>query len=82
MNMNSKPGDVWDEVLGWCTPSERETRRSSCTSRSACWVAEHPDKCRWKNERDQLLEMTRMLDEHPEGYDGPCACKLCCSYGD
>jgi hypothetical protein len=32
----------------------------------------------WK----RLLELTRMLDEHPDGYDGPCECKLCCSYAD
>lgn len=35
-----------------------------------------------KKERDELLEMTRKLDEHPEGYDGPCLCKLCMSYSD
>lgn len=28
----------------------------------------------------ELLAMTRKLDEHPEGYDGPCECKLCMSY--
>lgn len=33
----------------------------------------------WKIERQALLEMTNMLDEHPEGYEGPCLCKLCCS---
>lgn len=32
----------------------------------------------WKKERQALLEMTNMLDEHPEGYEGPCLCKLCC----
>ncbi len=36
----------------------------------------------WKQERDALLDMTKLLDEHPEGYDGPCMCKLCLSYGD
>ena len=34
------------------------------------------------NERDNLLAMTRLLDEHPEGWDGPCECKLCMSYAD
>ena len=38
-----------------------------------CWIAQ---------ERDMLLEMTKMLDEHPEGYDGPCLCKMCMSYSD
>lgn len=31
----------------------------------------------WKKERQALLEMTAMLDEHPEGYEGPCLCELC-----
>ena len=29
-----------------------------------------------------LLEMTMEEDEHPEDYDGPRMCRLCCSYGD
>lgn len=36
----------------------------------------------WKKERNLLLDMTKMLDEHIEDYDGPCLCKECCSYGD
>jgi len=32
-------------------------------------------------EKEELLQLTEMLDEHPEGYDGPCFCKLCMSYG-
>jgi hypothetical protein len=40
-----------------------------------------PSACQWQIERDQLLEMTRSLDEHPEDYDGPCACQLCRTYG-
>lgn len=38
-----------------------------------CWIA---------RERDQLLQMTKTLDEHPEGYEGPCDCGTCRSYGD
>jgi hypothetical protein len=34
----------------------------------------------WKKERAALLEMTAKLDEHSEGYEGPCLCKLCQSY--
>ena len=34
------------------------------------------------NERHQLLALTETLDEHPEGYDGPCLCYECRSYGD
>lgn len=34
------------------------------------------------SERLLLLDMTRELEEHPEGYEGPCLCRLCVSYGD
>ncbi len=26
---------------------------------------------------DGLIDLTEMLDEHPEGYDGPCWCMDC-----
>ena len=30
---------------------------------------------------ERLLELaTRGMDEHPEDYDGPCACDVCLSY--
>ena len=29
-----------------------------------------------------FLELTSKLAEHPEGYDRPCLCELCRSYGD
>ena len=35
-----------------------------------------------QEERDQLLELSRQLDEHPEEYKGPCLCRLCLSYVD
>ena len=50
-------------------------------------LKEHIEQCpdhpmsALKKEHGQLLAMTRRLDEHPEGYDGPCECKLCASYG-
>ena len=33
-------------------------------------------------ERDEaeLLAITECLDEHPDGYDGPCYCRDCASY--
>ncbi|MCJ7747843.1 MAG: hypothetical protein MUP27_08870 [Desulfobacterales bacterium] len=30
----------------------------------------------------ELIKKTEEEDEHPEEYDGPCMCRLCCSYGD
>lgn len=35
----------------------------------------------FESENKKLLELSENLDEHPEGYDGPCLCKLCKSYG-
>ncbi len=34
-----------------------------------------------REERDQLLGLTELLDEHPDGYDGPCLCRSCREYG-
>ena len=34
-----------------------------------------------KAENKQLLELSENLNEHPEGYNGPCLCQLCKSYG-
>ena len=30
----------------------------------------------------ELLDKTKKVDEHPEGYNSACLCQLCCSYGD
>lgn len=27
-----------------------------------------------------LVEMTRLMEEHPEGWNGPCECDTCKSY--
>lgn len=35
-----------------------------------------------KRNEDELLDITQCLDEHPDGYDGPCLCAMCCSYGE
>lgn len=31
---------------------------------------------------DELLAVTKGLDEHPDGWDFPCNCKECLSYAD
>lgn len=31
---------------------------------------------------NNLIEQTRGQEEHPEGFDSPCICDLCLSYGD
>ncbi len=33
-------------------------------------------------EQREFLEETRDVEEHPDGYDGPCLCRLCMSYAD
>jgi hypothetical protein len=33
-----------------------------------------------RRDEQQLLADTEALDEHPDGYDGPCYCKTCMSY--
>ena len=37
---------------------------------------------RWSIPTDELLKLTEALDEHPEGWDWPCACAFCRSYAD
>ncbi len=32
------------------------------------------------NHENQLIELTTMLDEHPEKWEGPCMCKMCLEY--
>ena len=36
--------------------------------------------CWREKERQQLLGLTRLLECHPEEYDGPCECQTCSSY--
>lgn len=31
---------------------------------------------------DELWRLTEQLDEHPEGWEHPCMCALCRSYGE
>lgn len=31
-------------------------------------------------EESTLADITRCLDNHPDGYEGPCECKTCMSY--
>jgi hypothetical protein len=36
----------------------------------------------FEQERNDLLNLTTMLEDHPEEYDGPCMCRTCLSYCD
>jgi len=33
-------------------------------------------------EYKEMLELTELEDEHPEGFEHACLCSLCLSYGD
>lgn len=71
------------EVAAWA--GEQAAKAVGCDlqqKRTYADFAEPSTAARNAHERDQLLRLTRLLDEHPAGYDGPCECKLCCSYGD
>lgn len=44
------------------------------------------DEVDWKGRyvalEREVYKLTRTLEEHPEDYEGPCACALCLSYSD
>ena len=47
------------------------------------WTKELETKLLNKNTTvEQEYQLTKNIDEHPEGWDGPCFCMLCQSYGD
>jgi len=31
---------------------------------------------------EQVYQLTKDIDEHPDEWEGPCLCRLCQSYGD
>ncbi len=35
-----------------------------------------------QRQMNDLLDTTLTQEEHPEWYESPCLCQLCCSYGD
>jgi hypothetical protein len=41
-----------------------------------------PDEITLPDRWFELLDMTTAEEEHPDGYNGPCGCKLCRSYAD
>lgn len=44
--------------------------------------AVHGPEALYDAELAQCIEdLTSKMEEHPEGYDGPCWCRLCKSYG-
>jgi hypothetical protein len=34
----------------------------------------------YRRDEQELIDITATLDEHPDGYDGPCWCAVCQSY--
>ena len=35
-----------------------------------------------KGFEDGAIALSKLLDEHPEGWNGPCMCDVCMSYAD
>ena len=34
----------------------------------------------YRRQCDDLMTLSGVIDEHPDDYEGPCACKTCMSY--
>lgn len=53
----------------------------NCTMASfyarAFWEYKNKEMTGLKEEKEGLLKLTRLIDEHPEDYDGPCECQSC-----
>lgn len=54
---------------------ELNTRAQIAANRRAAGMTAQADQ-----DDEQLLDITRGLDEHPDDYDGPCECRTCMSY--
>lgn len=79
-----------DAVLKWSGAMNRFLAYCWTYKEFHVWLAQAPDlelvKDLYRNanvdsrvwrERDELLEMTRLLPAHPEGYEGVCECQRC-----
>jgi hypothetical protein len=63
--------------------------QSECICKATLDLTIPLTKDEWQNLNDkgeavypELLKRTRYEEEHPDWYDGPCECQMCCSYGD
>jgi hypothetical protein len=79
-----------DSILKWSGALNRFLAYCWTYKEFHVWLAQVPDLelvkdlyCNanvnstvWR-ERDELLEMTRLLPSHPEGYEGVCECQRC-----
>lgn len=36
-----------------------------------------PSLQEWQEREAEVLKLTESMDEHPEGYEGPCLCGMC-----
>jgi len=39
------------------------------------------ERANTKRFKNILIDLTITQEEHPEWYESPCLCQLCCSYG-
>lgn len=79
-----------DKILKWSGAMRRFLAYCWVYKEFHVWLAQVPDRELLKDlycqahvgssvhrERDELLEMTRKLPSHPEGYQGVCECQRC-----
>lgn len=79
-----------DKFLKWSGAMHRFLAYCWTYKEFHVWLAQVPDRELLKDlychahigssvhrERDELLEMTRKLPSHPEGYQGVCECQRC-----
>lgn len=51
-------------------------------AKEAKYLQAHFDMLVLLTQEDGFPKLTEGIDEHPEGYEGPCFCELCRSYAD
>jgi len=54
-----------------------EKNKARDAARDARVIQDLVSQSRRLREHAELLAMTRLLESHPDGYDGPCECQAC-----
>ncbi|KKN74462.1 hypothetical protein LCGC14_0390820 [marine sediment metagenome] len=87
--LEKPPEDILICKCGWWGKMEQQDALGSecgccpdCGNEALVWLSKLQGRFKELGiANKQLLELSESLDEHPEGYEGPCLCKLCRSYG-
>lgn len=76
-------GIRWWCFKKWSTTVTRfifKRRERICSSHSGRGTGLSCGVCIEQAITDELIQLTRLLDEHPEDWNGPCECPTCMSY--